>query len=281
MPVSVTDGQVRPQEGTQMTELKASARVANIEKMMELLEALSFTKHGASVTDLARQTDLTASASSRMLATLHQEGYVTKDQAGRYRLSLRFLALGARYADQLGIEELCGPVLKRAAEDAGELVQLALVEGREMRYVARAEGNNRVRVVSILGKRVIPHAFAAGKVWLAYMPTADALKIALEHGLTQLTQHTITDVARLQRELEHVRAQGFATNLEEVDEGLYSIAVPIVVPNRSEIVGAVALTAPAYRLPKKQLKDRLPLLRNVAEQLGEILMQISVSRDEK
>ena len=196
--------------------------------------------------------------------------------SGQYRLALKFLALAARYADQLGFDELFGPLLRDGAEKCGELVQLALIEGDEMRYVARADTNNRIRVVSLLGQRVAPHAFAAGKIWLADMPVERALKIVLESGLTPLTPKTIIDISGLQREIETVKARGFATNLEEVDPGLIAISVPVRTPKNSMLVGALTMSVPMFRMSPDRLQDHLPMLRDVANQIGECLSMSAV-----
>jgi DNA-binding IclR family transcriptional regulator len=258
-------------------EIDRFARVANIEKTMELLEALSVTKDGATVSELSRQLGVPASGVSRLLSTLGSGGYVFKDPvSGQYRLALKFLALGARYTDQLGFDELFGPLLRDGAEKCAELVQLALIEGDEMRYVARADVNNRIRVVSLLGQRVAPHAFAAGKIWLADLPVERALKVALEHGLTKLTPNTITQISALQVEIDTVRTNGFATNLEEVDAGLIAISVPVRTPKNSLLVGALTMSAPMFRVSPDRLREHLPVLNTIANQIGESLSMSAV-----
>jgi IclR family acetate operon transcriptional repressor len=255
-------------------DIEPAGRVANVEKVMEIFEALSGATSGLGVAELAKSSGISVSAVSRLVSTLCADGYVIRDTvSGRCRLGLKFLALGARYADKLGIESLCLPVLQDGAKATGELLQLALIEENEMRYLLRADGDQRVRVVSILGEPIVPHAFAAGKIWLAHMATEKALKLALDHGLNRLTPHTITDVSALQKELELVRSRGFALNLEEVDLGLSSIAVPIVVPNRPSLAGALALSAPTYRQSKKSLIKHVPLLQELSGRIGECLLQ--------
>ena len=76
-----------------------------------------------------------------------------------------------------------------------------------------------------MGSRLPLHATGVGKVLLAEAPP-EVLAEALAN-LTQVTRHTITDPARLLRDLAETRRRGYARAVEEITLGLVSIAVPI------------------------------------------------------
>jgi DNA-binding IclR family transcriptional regulator len=252
--------------------IEGIGRVATIEQAMAVLEALSGQPEGVAITELERILGLSKSALSRILATLQRDRYVSKDLAtGRFKLAHKFLALVLRHIDTLGIDELCGPILRKVAAQSGELVELALVEHEEMRYIARAEGRHRVRVISPLGIDIPLHAYAAGKVWLAHLPQEDALRIALESGLEKLTKNTIATIEALQKELALIRKQAFALNLEESDEGISSVAVPIFAGGKRSVVGALTLAGPVYRLPKSKLITFVRELQKAALELSQVL----------
>jgi IclR family transcriptional regulator, acetate operon repressor len=257
-----------------MIDTDGIGRVANIEQALVILEALSGHPTGITIADLSSNLEIPKSALSRILATLARQSYVAKDkETAKFRLSYKFIALALRQLDAMGIDDLCGPLLRSLADLTGEMVQLAMVDGDDIRYVARADSLAQVRVISILGKKILLHAYAAGKVWLASLEPEKALQLALAAGLSKPTKQTIGSVKDLQKELNAVRNQGFALNLEEVDEGVNSIAVPIRA--KSELVsGALTLTGPAYRLPKTKLEKLLPALQRTARELGEILPMI-------
>jgi IclR family transcriptional regulator, KDG regulon repressor len=253
-------------------DVEGVGRVANIEHALLIMEGLAGHPAGVTIAELSLALGLSKSALSRILATLQRQGYVIKNpETTRFRLSHKFISLVLRHLDTMGIDELCGPILRELADATGELVQLALVDNGQMRYVARADGGSRVRVVSILGKDISLHAFAAGKVWLAAMDQDAALKLALQGGLHKLTDKTISSAKELQRELNTVRQQGYALNLEEVDEGVNSIAVPIMDGRLRTVGGALTLTGPAYRLPKAKLEKAVNLLKKAARDLSEVL----------
>lgn len=249
------------------------ARVANIERAMGVLEALSGHPSGKTVGELASQLALPKSAVSRILSTLEAEGYVARDPlSGRFRIALKLLALTYRHVERLGVDDICLPLLRAFAQETGELVQLALVDGDEMRFVVKAEGENRVRAVSLMGTKAVLHATSAGKVWLASLSWPRALKLVLKEGLVPLTPRTITTVEALSRELDRVRRDGFALNIGEHTPEVNSIAVPIRSQRmRGAVMGAVVLTSPEFRTPEKRLVEFAPGLKRIGDELGEAL----------
>lgn len=251
----------------------ALARVANIERSMAVLEALAGVSHGKTVGELAASSRLPKSAVSRILGTLEAEGYVLRDPASnRFRISLKLLALAYRHADCLGIEDICLPAMRRLAQETGELVQLALVDGDELRFVLKAEGDRRVRTVSLMGTRAVLHATAAGKVWLASLPWQRALELALREGFEPLTAKSITAVDELTAELERVRELGYALNLAEHTAEVNSIAVPIRSARMGgAVMGAVVLTGPEFRMTEERLIARAPDLMEIGKELGQSL----------
>src|SRR5574342_403526 len=101
-----------------------------VSRAMELLELLADEPAGVSVTDLARRTGVGKSIVSRILTTLADSGYVLRDsQSDRYRLALKMISIGNRYAEHRGFPDIAMPVLQRLASESGELVQLGVVEG--------------------------------------------------------------------------------------------------------------------------------------------------------
>ncbi|MFD0448970.1 IclR family transcriptional regulator C-terminal domain-containing protein [Streptomyces indonesiensis] len=69
----------------------------------------------------------------------------------------------------------------------------------------------------------------------------------VRNGLKPFTRHTVTSPGRLRAQLERIRAEGLATEAEEIRLGYTSMAVP-VFGSQSSLVGALSITAPTYRM---------------------------------
>lgn len=248
--------------------------IATIQRTMAALEHLAPARHGLSVTELAARLRLNKATTFRILVSLQEMGYVEQDALSqRYRLTLKLASLAFALIDTLGFEDICQPYLNELARATGELVQLAVVQGEDMIFVARAEGNHVLRVVPELGRRVTLHASAAGKVWLASLPEAEAVRIALRHGLPRLGPRTLTAVEALLREWEAVRRQGYATTVEEYAPDVSSVAAPIRAGTTRQVVAALAVAGPTSRLTEEKLHELAPRLIVAADAIGRVWPQ--------
>jgi IclR family acetate operon transcriptional repressor len=240
---------------------------------LSIVEALAVAPDGLTVSELARELRVHKGVVSRTLRHLMARGYVVASPATRrFSLALSILALGLRYADRLGFPGVCLPILQDLADESGELVQLGVVDGERLLFVAKAEGRDqRIRMVSMLGQFAPLHATAAGKVFLASLPEEQALDLARRQGLCAFTRRTVTSVAALRRELRRVRRAGYAVVEEELFEGAGAVAAP-VRPARLDgrVMGTVSLSGPTFRLPAARKHELAPRVVEAARRLAEI-----------
>ncbi len=238
-----------------------------------ILEALSEVPDGLTVSELANRVRVHKGVISKSLRHLVAQDYVVlSPTTRRFSLGLRVLALGLRWADQLGFPGVCLPALQDLADETGELVQLGVVDGRRLLFVAKAEGRDqRIRMVSMLGQFAPLHATAAGKVFLASLPETEALALARQQGLQAFTRRTITSLAALRCALRRVRASGYAVTEEELFEGAGAVAAPIRLPREnSRVVGTVSLSGPTFRLPAARKEELAPKVVVTAQRLATV-----------
>lgn len=243
--------------------------VAGIVRAMQVLEALASSRDGSSVKDLSRAIGCGKGTISKMLGTLERRHYVRRDAAsGRFSLTWRLLALAFGHADQAGMPRVFLPVLQELADETDELVQLAVVDGDQVLFVAKAEGRGQtIRLLPLVGLWAPLHATAAGKLWLSTLPARELSRV-LGRRLPAVAPKTITSIETLRRELERVRAAGYALADEELAEGGRAIAAPIT--REGAMVGAVALSGPAYRLSLERLRALAGRVTGAAARLASI-----------
>ena len=206
--------------------------------------------------EIARRTGVNASTVSRLLATLASAGYVDQAANGRYRLGIRFVQLGNAVVDRLDLRELARPELERLVHDLGETATLSVAGGHEAITVDFVQSNSSVQGVAQVGRPSVAHATATGKVLLAFGG------VGLPPGtLRRYTGRTIADPRALAREVERVRARGWADAVGEREDDLAGIAAP-VRGSRGELAAIVGLQGPTVRLDAKaRAKALAPLLR--------------------
>lgn len=89
-----------------------------------------------------------------------------------------------------------------------------------------------------------PHASAAGKLMLAEL--GDSASPFPRAPLMKLTQHTITDRRQLEEQLAEIRSKGQASEINELEQGSASLALPVRLPNGA-VGGALCLSGPSER----------------------------------
>ena len=95
---------------------------------------------------------------------------------GDYVLTIKLVSLGLSFLSNSGIVDVAQPLLDRLAAESGELVRLAVVDGDELTFVAKAQGATRgLRYDPDMGLSVNLSCSAAGHAWLSTMTDEQAL----------------------------------------------------------------------------------------------------------
>lgn len=193
------------------------------------------------LSEVAELTGLHRATARRALLTLQQLGYV--EQHGRhFQLTARTLRLGHAYIASNPLPRVAQPVLEAISERTRESASLAVLDGLDVVFVARAVSRRSLREGLFMGSRLPAHCSATGRVLLAGLSPEKRAQRLLRMPRKALTRHTQTGLPELHALLDRVAQQGYATTDEELQEGLRSIAVPVVDANQ-QLVAAISLVA--------------------------------------
>jgi DNA-binding IclR family transcriptional regulator len=200
-----------------------------------------------------------------ILDALARHGLVQRDGADRVRPgpgALRFARSGIGRAD---LVEHAGPSLRRLADESGETVNLMVPTASGTEAIAQEDGRHLLGATSWIGRDVPDHASAAGKVFLAYGVSE------IRPRLERLTPRTLVDRAALEEDLAAVRERGYATLVDELEDGLSVVAAPVRDAGGA-VVAALAVSGPSTRLPPHRLavlgRVALEQADAVSERLG-------------
>ncbi|MBW8637868.1 IclR family transcriptional regulator [Hoeflea sp. WL0058] len=250
-----------------------------LSRALRIVQLLAREKDGLPLSMIGQVMGLAKSATHRLLTTLQNDGYVMQDPISeRYMLTLRFSALGFRYVGTMGLTDAAQPLLDGLAEKSGELVQLAIVDGDGLVWVAWSQGSSSpLRYEPKAGREVILHTTGAGACWLASLSDEDALKIIRRVGFSNPTtpgygEHAVRDEEELLEKLRLTREQGYGVNFQEGEAGVNAIAVAVrneTMPD-APVVGSLAISGPAARTTEDFLVGLLPELQTTALHLSEI-----------
>jgi IclR family transcriptional regulator, acetate operon repressor len=227
------------------------------------LLALVLERSPRTVIELESAAGASADGVRAALDALERHGLVEWDAArSRVRPGPREVRY-ARSGDDLAA--LADPAMRRLAAESGETVNLMVQTARGAEAIAQADGRHVLGVSNWIGVEVPDHCSAAGKIFLAF--GASALPVGT---LERRTERTLTDRPLLERDLDAVRRQGFATIVDELELGLAAVAAPVRDAGGA-VVAALSIAGPTARLGEA----RLGLLGRVAiEQAHTISTQL-------
>ena len=238
-------------------------------RLFALLEVIASRDELVSLQGLVEETGVPKPTMHRMLQHLEAAGILQRDADGRHYstgVRLRRLAENVLLNDTLHAAR--HEVLRRLVDQVGESCNLTALSGSEVLYLDRVETDAPLRFFLHPGSRVPVHCSASGKLFLAQMTPSQRQRLLGRVPLQQYTPNTVTDPRQLEAEIQRVRENGYALDVEEFLPGLLCIAVLVPTTDRSNL--CVALQAPVVRVGPEQVKDLLPHLRQAARDLAGI-----------
>ena len=247
---------------------EAKTPIQVIDRMMQLVDALTATPDPASLKSLAAATGLHPSTAHRILNVMVQNGFADRAEGGSYRLGIRFLELGNVVRSRLSVRDIALPYMRELAAATGETVNLSVRQGDEIIYVERtAENRSMMRVVQVIGARAPLHITAAGKLYLSRDEAESVKAYAERTGLKAYTPHSLKSLTALNRELTDVRKQGYALDQEEAEIGVRCIAAG-VCDDAGQLVAGLSVSAPAER---QKSAAWTPLIQDTAARISRSL----------
>ncbi|MFC4584640.1 IclR family transcriptional regulator [Sphaerisporangium corydalis] len=236
--------------------------VQSVDRALDVLEALADHGGEAGLSEIAARTGLPYGTIHRLLRSLLTRGYVRQESDRRYALGSALVRLGGVAERMVGV--WAQPYLEKMVALSGETANLAVLEGDFVVYVAQAASPRRLRMFAEVGRRVLPHSTAVGKVLLA--ERSDAAAILSRTGLPRRTEHTITSVEAMLAELATVRAQGYAMDFGEEELGVHCLAVP--VHDGARVIASMSISGPVERIEALDRADLAQAMRTIATDFG-------------
>src|SRR5687767_6042534 len=235
-----------------------------VERMMRLLDVLEKHPEPLGLKQISQYTGLHPSTAHRILSAMSADRLVDRVEPGSYRLGMRLLELGNLVKSRISVRELALPLMRELHAQTGETANLSVRHDDEIVYVERtSSGRSAMRVVHVIGTRAPLHVTAAGKLFLLEEGFARLRDYARRTGLAPQTRNTLSSLTILERELERIQRQGWATDNEEAELGVRCVAAGIR-DDAGNLVAALSLSTPADRM-KVQWG---PLVKETAERIS-------------
>ncbi|MCM3632674.1 IclR family transcriptional regulator [Paenibacillus camelliae] len=203
------------------------------------------------LSDLSKQLNISKSTLYSLLVTMERLKWVNRDRNETYAIGSALGRFGSAFFRQYDLIEefrrLADPVMRRLQES----VQMAVLEGNDVLYLAKVEAATPVQMVSGPGVRFPAHATGLGKALLSDKSEEELRQLFPQESLQKITVHTISSRESLIEEIKQGKQAGYTTDIQEGVMGFCCVAAPISKPNGS-IIAAVSCSMPIHKWEGKK-----------------------------
>lgn len=221
--------------------------VKSAQRVAILLQILAQNPGGLLFSNLEHALLLPKSSLHALLATMIATNLVHYDEdTNRYGLGPLVWELATAFSQKLQLVPTAIPHLEKLSENLKETVQMALLDGSDIVYVAKSDSPRPVQLVSTVGSRLPAHATGLGKALLASLSPHRFERLYTIDDLPTFTAATLSTVTALLNDLDATRRRGYAIDAEEYTLGLYCLAMP-VISSEHKAVAALSVSLPQDR----------------------------------
>jgi IclR family transcriptional regulator, pca regulon regulatory protein len=246
------------------------AYVQSFARGLEVIRSFSASAPRQTLTEVAARTGLTRAGARRILLTLQTLGYVESD-GKLFALTPRILDLGFAYLSSMPIWNVAEPLMEALVEQVKESCSAGVLEGTDIVYVLRVSTRKILRNTLGVGSRLPAYCTSLGRMLLAGLPDDEVVRLLEASRIEARTRHTLTDVDAILAKVQQARRQGWCLVNQELEEGLLSIAAPIV-DRTGRTIAALNISGQANRTPPRQMQETmLPALREAARAVSQRL----------
>lgn len=242
-------------EGPGASGRARSGRVQSIDRAVAILRCFDARQPEIGLSEIARRTGLSTSTVHRLLVAMSENDLVRQSADRRYRLGPLVIRLGRSAGVATTLREAAQPIARQARDEVDETVGIHELMPTDTRVVVdQVESRQELRrTYAELGVQIAVVHGAPGKAMLAFLP-AERRERILAQGIDRKTPTTIDDPAELRRQLEEIRAIGWAYSDGERTSGIRAVAAP-VFDHTGEVVGALGYSVPAIRMDDARVAD--------------------------
>ena len=251
-----------------MEKTKGTKQNQALIKALRILEAMTEFERPVRLQDIAESVSLPPATTLRLVNTFIDQGYIKHCESdGRfYQLTYKLTLLGNKTKLNFSLKTLLEKYLLDVVNEFNEAASISVESDMQMVYIASEISNTRImQALTRLGKIGPMHATGGGKIHLLNHTWEEIKKYSRVHGLTQYTKNTYTDLDKLKKELDWIRAHGYSLDNEEFEIGLRCVSVP-VYDISNKIIAAINLSGSATVVNENNFDRIVPFMLDISRQ---------------
>jgi len=261
-----------------MKEEEGKNSVSAVIRTFSVLQAIA--EHpDFGVSELAEVTGMPKATVFRFLQTLTDLGYIVKTpETDRYTLTMGLFLLGSSALESRNMIQTMHPLMEELNRRVGETVHLAIRDEGKIIYMHKVDSHHALRMSSSVGKTAPVHCTAMGKILMAGLSDHEMEQVLKGYSFTPYTPKTLCSRKEFLVEIEEVRKNGLARDLEEYELHVRCAAAPIRdYPGGT--VAAISVSAPLFRHDEESFRKLESLVQETAKEASQLLGYQVVPKD--
>ena len=248
------------------------SRVPSVNRALDLLEVLSQSTRGLSLSEISRELGIPKSTTHNLISTLDARGYLQRIPWTRlYSVGLRAGNLASRGRADLQLRRFYITQVRALAEKVGTGVQVSVLRGCEGMVIDRVDPRPLRPGGTKPGRHFHLHCTAAGKVLIAWQTDDELQRYFPGRHLFKFTANTIRDFEKLKLHLGDVRREGYAVSDEEYMLARRALAAPIF-NDAGCVMAALSLDGSTTEIPIERIAVLADHLRESAQDISRLIV---------
>ncbi len=237
-------------------------------KALSVLDLVASFGRPVRFSEILQKSDLPKPTLYRFVQSLANQNMLSYDQDRQtYAPGVRLLRLAHSAWAQSSLAPVARPFLDQLFAEVGEAVHLAQIDNGQVLFIDKRRPATGVDTLAQAGQVAPAYCTGVGKVILAFMSPERLERAMKQQAFLRYTPATHVDAAVLERELDTIRAAGFAFDREEHETGIISIAAPIFGAHE-RVIGAISIATSTSRHTIEGLEVFGASLKSIAQQIG-------------
>lgn len=242
-------------------------------RVLDILELIASNPDTYTLSAISQTLDAPKSSISPILQELVHRGFLTLTSGQRYMIGITLYNIGSGFLKQFNFLDEVEKYLENMTNVCNEASHFSILSDGDVLYLKKANSPEPVRMVSFIGNKIPAYSTALGKALLLDYTPAQIYKL-YPRGLQKITPNTITDFNVLNEQLEEARKNGFTFEIEESNQYIRCIAVPI--RKKDSVVAAVSIATPVFRYDSEKEQLIKGLLFDVQKKIENLISHIDI-----
>jgi IclR family transcriptional regulator, pca regulon regulatory protein len=232
-------------------------RIESLAKGLQVLRLFDENTTSLRLREICDLTGIPMPTAFRIVSTLEEDGFLDRSPDGVLQPGVSVLTLGSAALRGSNLVQVSERPLRHLAETTGETVNLGILVGDQVLYLARLRNADLVTANVQVGSTLPAVYTSMGKLLLAGLSPAELNERIGSHSFTgNAGPNAVSSRKELDDRLALIREQGYAIQDQELAQGLRSVSVPVHGRDNAT-VAAINIAVSSSRQTVEELRGPL------------------------